>query len=106
MPKHLLFQLQKEALSIIPLNTTRKIQIKNKQYCLANTPKGFVAFQKKCPHAGGDLSKGAINIFHQIVCPLHACIFDLKSGMEGNRKSRDIEIQETIWEQDSLYVRI
>ena len=102
---HLIFDSKEEAQKVIPLNTIRKIQIEGKQYCLANCANGFVAFQKECPHAGADLSKGNINSLGEIVCPYHAYIFDLKEGAEDRRRCKNIKIYETVWDGGKLYMR-
>ena len=106
LQKHLIFKSKEEAERIIPINTIKKIQINTQQFCLANTLKGFVVFQKECPHAGADLSRGTLNIFNQIVCPFHAYIFDLNDGREERQRCSHIKIYNTEWESDKLYVLI
>lgn len=104
MEKHLIFESEAEAYKIIPLNSIRKIQIAEKQYCLANTSKGYVSFQKECNHSGADLSKGNLNDFGQIVCPLHAYMFNLKTGEEDRARCKNIKVYKTVWEEGNLYV--
>jgi nitrite reductase/ring-hydroxylating ferredoxin subunit len=106
MKKHLIFESEAEANKIIPLNSIRKIQIDNKQYCLGHTQGGFIVFQLACSHAGGDLSKGALNAFNQIVCPLHTYMFDLKTGKEERNRCPYIEVYEITWEQGKLFVEL
>lgn len=106
MQKCLIFNSKEEAEKIIPVNTIRKIQLDGKQYCLANNSNNFIAFQKECPHAGADLSKGTLNTFGQIVCPFHAYMFDLKSGEEDRKRCKFIKIYTVFWEENKLYISI
>jgi len=104
MKKHQIFNSKVEANKTIPLNTIRNIQIEGRQYCLANTVNGFISFQKECNHSGANLSKGKLNAFNQIVCPMHAYMFNLKTGEEDKSRCKHIEIYKTVWENDGLFV--
>lgn len=46
---------------------------------LANVGGSFFAISNKCPHAGGDLSKGVLE-GETVTCPRHGSRFDLKTG--------------------------
>jgi nitrite reductase (NADH) small subunit len=47
---------------------------------LARLPDGrVVAFENKCPHAGGPLAMGAVQ-GSEVICPWHFFRFDLLSG--------------------------
>lgn len=70
----------------IPLNVTKEskkvlsFRLKGKAYFLASHDNQYYAGYLKCPHAGGDLSRGKILESGEIVCPLHRYAFDLKTG--------------------------
>lgn len=106
MSWHLIFENRQEAEQIIPLNKIVKIQIEGRQYCLANTVKGFIAFDKACPHMTEDLSKGTLNQVPEVVCPWHAYRFDLTSGEEHRNRCRSINVYRTKWEANRLLVLI
>ncbi len=46
---------------------------------LVNLSGSFFAIAGKCPHAGGDLSKGKLE-GGTVVCPRHGSKFDLRTG--------------------------
>lgn len=54
--------------------------ISGKKLVLAQYQGQWHAFQKSCPHAGGDLYTGWINDEGCVVCPLHRYTFDIRSG--------------------------
>ena len=55
-------------------------KIAGKHLVLAKHQGQWYAFQKNCPHAGGDLYSGWINNEGCVVCPLHRYTFDIKTG--------------------------
>lgn len=56
------------------------IEVKNKKICLTKFQEQWFGFTYKCPHAGGLLASGYIDIVGNIVCPLHRYKFSLKNG--------------------------
>ncbi|MFY0651579.1 MAG: Rieske 2Fe-2S domain-containing protein [Cyclobacteriaceae bacterium] len=106
MANHLIFDSRAEADKTIPLNTIRKIKLEGKLYALAKTPNGFKTFSLVCPHAGADLSQGKINHLGEVVCPLHAYIFNLLDGEEMSRRCLPVKVYSTFWDDEKLYVAI
>lgn len=104
MDKVLVFESKEQAERVILLNQIRKIRIGKLEICLANTRKGFVAFEKECPHLGDDLSKGKINPDGEVVCPWHSYRFDLVTGDENKNRCDSLAIYHTDWENEQLYV--
>lgn len=106
MTKCHVFHTRQEAESIIPLNTIRKIQIEDRQYCLANTSQGFIAFEKECPHLRDDLSKGTLNTTPEVVCPWHSYRFNLITGDEHANRCGSLKIFQTEWDADGLHIYV
>lgn len=104
MDKVLVFESKEQAERVIPLNEIRKIRIDKLEICLVNTRKGFVAFEKECPHLGDDLSKGKINPDGEVVCPWHSYRFNLSTGDENENRCDSLIIYRTDWENEQLYV--
>jgi nitrite reductase/ring-hydroxylating ferredoxin subunit len=46
---------------------------------LANVDGAFYAMQQRCPHLGGNLSRGKLH-GRTVTCPLHKATFDLATG--------------------------
>lgn len=57
----------------------RKIVADGTELLLARVDGRYYCIQAKCPHLGGDLSKGVLN-GTIIECPLHHSRFDLADG--------------------------
>ena len=54
--------------------------VSGKKICLSLFKDELCATSLKCPHAGGNLSNGYIDIAGNIVCPLHRYKYSLKTG--------------------------
>ena len=65
---------------IFPENRIAVIEIENKKICLTKFQQEWFAFPFKCPHAGGMLANGYVDMIGNIVCPLHRYKFSLKNG--------------------------
>ena len=59
--------------------TMKKISVKGTDILLAKVEGKYYAVDNRCPHLGGDLSKGKLD-GTTIVCPKHRSEFDLKDG--------------------------
>jgi nitrite reductase/ring-hydroxylating ferredoxin subunit len=60
------------------------IEVKDKKICLTKFREEWFGFAYKCPHAGGLLANGYIDLIGNIVCPLHRYKFSLKNGRDSN----------------------
>ncbi|MGZ5134709.1 MAG: Rieske (2Fe-2S) protein [Flavitalea sp.] len=56
------------------------VEIKGKKICLAKFQEQWFGFAFKCPHAGGMLANGYIDLTGNIVCPVHRYKFNLNNG--------------------------
>lgn len=106
---------QQELESEMPANTLRRLRIGKMHICLARNIKGiFYAIQDDCPHRGAALHQGRINSQDEIICPLHAYRFDLRTGRRSaaylcpdatvypirlNKEKVEIGIPKEIWEK-------
>ena len=59
--------------------TMKKYQVQDKEILVARIEGKYYASQNKCPHFGGDLSKGKLE-GTIVTCPLHGSQFDLSNG--------------------------
>jgi 3-phenylpropionate/trans-cinnamate dioxygenase ferredoxin subunit len=57
----------------------KKISIRGRDILLAKVEGKYYAVDNRCPHLGGDLSKGKLD-GTIIICPKHRSEFDLKDG--------------------------
>jgi 3-phenylpropionate/trans-cinnamate dioxygenase ferredoxin subunit len=75
------------------------IEVKGKKICLTKYQEQWFAFAYKCPHAGGLLANGYVDVVGNIVCPVHRYKFSLKNGRNTSgegffMKTFPIEIRE------------
>ena len=61
-------------------NGLTEITANEKTLCLALHNGTLLACAQKCPHAGGTLAHGYLDISGNIVCPVHRYKFSLQSG--------------------------
>jgi 3-phenylpropionate/trans-cinnamate dioxygenase ferredoxin subunit len=92
-----------------PVNTDQpfiKIVIAgNKALCLVNDDKKLSVLSARCPHAGGDLSKGWC-ADGKIFCPLHRYSFNLVTGKGSEGQFDFIEVYPFEARADGIYVGI
>lgn len=55
------------------------VRLPEKTFCLTWYKDQYVAFSRKCPHAGAPMEQGWVE-GHQLVCAYHRQRFDLKTG--------------------------
>lgn len=93
-----------KAKSVVPKGSLKKIITKNYTLCLAHTKDGFFAIEDACPHMHASLSKGRLNSFHEVICPLHSYRFDLSSGTECQNRSRDARTFKVLLNEEGLFI--
>jgi 3-phenylpropionate/trans-cinnamate dioxygenase ferredoxin subunit len=59
--------------------TSRKVEVNGMAILVANVEGTFHAIANTCPHAKGDLSRGAVRD-GIVTCPKHGSRFDLRTG--------------------------
>ena len=55
-------------------------EVQGKKICLAKHQNAWFAFAWKCPHAGGMMADGYIDVAGNIVCPVHRYRYNLRNG--------------------------
>jgi len=61
-------------------NGTAELLVAGKTICVILKNGKLLACTQKCPHAGGLLSEGFVDVSGNIVCPLHRYKFSLENG--------------------------
>lgn len=56
------------------------VEVKDKKICIAKFDDHLFAFAHKCPHASGFLIDGYIDVFGNVVCPVHRYKYDIRTG--------------------------
>jgi len=63
----------------IPQGTVKGVELDGQSILLANLGGKYYAVKGKCPHMGGDLSKGKLD-GNILTCPRHGSKYDLTTG--------------------------
>jgi len=63
----------------LPEGTIKKYQVRDTEILMARIGGKYYATQNKCPHFGGDLSKGKLE-GAVVTCPRHSSQFNLTDG--------------------------
>lgn len=101
-----LFSSEQEAHLEVPSGTMRKLIIKDKNYLLIHSKRGFSVSDELCPHQRESLNKGSLNEFDEVICPLHEYRFSLKTGKESANRCNDLTLYQIAVKSDGLYIEI
>jgi nitrite reductase/ring-hydroxylating ferredoxin subunit len=82
----------------------RLLIVQGKRICMVRRENVLYAVDDKCPHNGESLSKGTVNYLGEIICPWHGQRFSLKTGREGEERSRDLITYPVKQDQEGVYI--
>lgn len=93
--------------SEIPLREGRAVKVRNREIAIFNLGDRFLAVDNRCPHKGGPLADGIVSGAN-VVCPLHAWKFSLKTGAGASAPSASscVETFPTRVDGDVVSVRL
>ncbi|WP_276132353.1 DUF2231 domain-containing protein [Polluticoccus soli] len=72
-------EVQVASIGEISLNQMKLVHLNGKRIVIAQTEKGFVAFDDRCSHKGGTLAGGSM-ICGTVQCPWHGSQFNVATG--------------------------
>ena len=75
-------------------------------FCLAKRGDEVFAFQRKCPHAGADLSEGFMDALGNVVCPLHQYKFSVINGRNISGEGYFLKRYKVEKRAEALYILI
>lgn len=83
----------------------RQVSVSGLTFCLVFHEGHWIAFSKKCPHAGAPLDQGwCVEGF--VVCPYHRQQFDLKTGRGLEGQGNYITIYSLQRDGDKWFVQV
>ena len=80
------------------------VEVNGKKICIAKFNDEVFAFAYKCPHAGGILADGYIDIGGNVVCPLHRYKYDMKNGRNVSGEGYYLKHWPVELREDGVYV--
>lgn len=85
-------------------NKLTEVLVAGKRVGLLRKQDAVYAFPAKCPHAGGDLCKGWLDVQGRIVCPDHKYRFDPANGRNTSGEGYKLVTYPVEIKDDTLYV--
>jgi len=95
-----------EAEICVAENGIAVIEIPDRKICLTKYQQQWFAFPSKCPHAGGLLANGYIDITGNIVCPVHRYKFSLKNGRNTSSEGYYMKTYPVEIRPDGVFVKV
>jgi len=82
------------------------VEVAGKKMCIGKYNEEIFAFAYKCPHAGGTLAEGYIDVLGNIVCPVHGYKFNLKNGRNVSSEGYYLRHWPLQIKNDGVYIAI
>ena len=88
-------------------NNLTQVNVAGKIICIAKTKDDqLYACANKCPHAGGIISNGFIDVLGNVVCPLHRYKYSLQNGRNVSGEGYYLKTYPVAQRDDGIYVGI
>ena len=100
------FKSQEDAIKLIPPGTLRRVKFKDDFFCFGHNDAGLFALKDECPHERVALSPGRINHLGEVICPLHAYCFDVKTGDEQTGKNCRAKVYELEKREGGIFLKL
>jgi len=85
-------------------NNIGVVEIKGKKVCISKFKDNVFAFTYKCPHAGGILADGHIDVVGNVVCPQHRYKYNLENGRNVSGEGYYLKHWPVKFREDGIYV--
>ncbi len=86
------------------LNGLAEIDVNGRKICIGLHNDEIFACTQKCPHAGGILAEGYIDVLGNLVCPLHKYKFSLKNGRNISGEGYHLKTFSVEQKEEGVYV--
>jgi nitrite reductase (NADH) small subunit len=80
--------------SFLPAGNGRTVNVRGREFALYNIDGEFYAIDDRCPHKDASLGAGSC-AGSMVFCPLHAWVFDVKTGACLNRPDKPVQTYKT-----------
>ena len=88
-------------------NNLLQISVAGKTICIAKGKDDFLyACANKCPHAGGVIADGFIDLLNNVVCPLHRYKYNLQNGRNVSGEGYYLKTYPIQQMENGIYVGI
>ena len=80
------------------------VEVNNKTVSLGKHEDKVFAFAHKCPHAGGILTNGFLDVTGNVVCPLHRYKFNVQNGRNTSGEGYYLKTYLVEERNDGVYI--
>ena len=80
------------------------MEVRGKKICVGRYKERLFAFAYKCPHAGGLLGYGHIDVNGNVVCPLHRYKYNIANGRNVSGEGYYLKHWAIIQNDEGVYV--
>jgi nitrite reductase/ring-hydroxylating ferredoxin subunit len=87
-------------------NGLAEIIIGEKIICIGKYRHQLFAFAARCPHAGGRMCAGYIDVLGNVVCPVHRYKFSMRSGRNTSGEEFYMKTFAVEVRQNEVYVKV
>ena len=87
-------------------NNIALVEVKGNKMCFGKFNAAVFAFVYKCPHAGGILADGHIDMLGNIICPLHRYKYSIQNGRNVSGEGYYLNHWPVELREDGVYVGI
>ena len=87
-------------------NNIATIMAGQKKICIAKSGAELRAFSAGCPHAGGDLSEGALDQKGNVICPVHGYRFSTNFGRDADGEGYFLKIYTIEQTAEGIFLRL
>ncbi|MES1198076.1 MAG: Rieske 2Fe-2S domain-containing protein [Chitinophagaceae bacterium] len=87
-------------------NNIALVEVNRKKLCIGKFNGGIFAFAYKCPHAGGILADGYIDVLGNVVCPIHRYKYSLQNGRNISGEGYYLKHWPVELREDGVYIAL
>jgi nitrite reductase/ring-hydroxylating ferredoxin subunit len=87
-------------------NCLAEVTVGEKAICIGKYRDQLFAFAARCPHAGGKMCGGYIDVLGNVVCPVHRYKFSMRSGRNTSGEEFYLKTFPVEIHDEEVYVRI
>jgi len=85
-------------------NNIAVVEINDKKICIGKHKEILFAFAYKCPHAGGFLAQGYIDVLGNVVCPQHRYKYNMQNGRNVSGEGYFLKTWPVEIREDGIFV--
>jgi 3-phenylpropionate/trans-cinnamate dioxygenase ferredoxin subunit len=87
-------------------NGLAELNLGEKIICIGKYHDHLFAFAARCPHAGGRMCAGYIDVLGNVVCPVHRYKFSMRSGRNTSGEEFYLKTFPVELYNDKVYVKV